>query len=139
MAKEPRREQSADELKADIARSREYVARDLREFRKEIDIPRRIKRSFHEQTVAWVTAAVIVGTLLIVLPARRKTVRVEPEVRIGKKGSKKKLMEAGFALGALKFAATLLKPVVVSFITRKVRSYVDQSQPRRPVKSRGLF
>ena len=110
MAKEPRREQSLNELKGEIARSRERVARDLREFRREIDIPRRIKRSFQQNTAGWVTAAVIVGTLLIVLPARRKIVRVEPKFRMGSKGSQKKLVEAGFALGALKFAATVLKP-----------------------------
>ena len=45
MAKEPRREQPSSELKAEIARSRDRFARDLRVFRREIDIPRRIKRS----------------------------------------------------------------------------------------------
>ena len=130
MAKESRREQSTDELKAEIARSRDRVARDLREFRREIDIPRRIKRSFQQQTATWVTAAVIVGALLIVLPARRKIVRVEPKIRSGKKGSRKNLVEAGFALGALKFAATVLRPVLVSFITKKVREYADHTESR---------
>ena|ERR1700730_16656676 len=139
MAKESRREQSVDELKAEIARSRERVARDLREFRREIDIPRRIKRSFQQQTVAWVTAAVIVGALLIVLPARRKTVRVEPKVRTPGKDPQRKLLEAGFALGALKFAATVLRPVLVSFITKKVRGYVDQSQGQPAAKRRSLI
>src|SRR3954451_21547834 len=122
MAKEPQHEQSADELKIEIARSRDRVSRDLRVFRREIDIPRRIKRSFQRQTGAWVTAAVVVGVLLIVLPARRKVVEVKTKTPKEKDSKGKgKILEAGFALGALKFAATLLRPMVVSFVTRKMR------------------
>jgi ABC-type Fe3+ transport system permease subunit len=115
------------------------MTRDLRVFRREIDIPRKIKRSFQRQTAAWVTAAVVVGVLVIVLPARRKrTVYVKTKVRRGDKGSQNKLVEAGFALGALKFAASMLKPVVVSFITKKMRDYVDASQAKPP-KRRSLI
>ena len=133
MAKEPRREQSPDELKMEIARSRDRMTRDLRVFRREIDIPRKIKRSFQRQTAGWVTAAVVVGALLIVLPARRKLIRVEAKPRRNGKRSKGNLMEAGFAIGALKFAATMLKPVVVSFVTKKMRGYMDgvHSEPAR--------
>src|ERR1700761_2609542 len=116
MAKESRRKQSATELKAEIARSRDRLARDLRVFRREIDIPRKIKRSFRQNTVAWVAAAVAGGALLIILPARRKTVYVRPKG--GAKGGKRsqgKLLEAGAALGAVKFAASVLRPVIISF------------------------
>src|SRR3954465_1744637 len=115
MAKEPRHEQSADELKIEIARSCDRVSRDLRVFRREIDVPRRIKRSFQRQTGAWITAAVVVGAFLIVLPAGGKVGGVEGKPR--NKGKQPKLLEAGFALGVLKFAATLLKPMIVSFVT----------------------
>lgn len=130
MAKEPRRQQSADELKVEIARSRDQFTRDLRVFRREIDIPRKIKRSFQRQTAAWVAAAVVVGTLLILLPARRKIVKVEPKIKTGRR-SKAKILEAGVALGALKFAATVLRPVITSFITKRVNAYVNQSPPAR--------
>jgi hypothetical protein len=140
MAKESRREQSATELKAEIARSRDRLARDLRVFRREIDIPRRIKRSFQQQTVAWVAAAVVVGALLIILPARRKTVYVRPKGSKGGKRSQRKLLEAGAALGAVKFAASVLRPVIISFITKKVRGYVNDSQMRGPgARKHGLF
>jgi len=111
------------------------VSRDLRVFRREIDIPRRIKRSFQRQTGAWITAAVVVGALLIVLPARRKVVEVEAKPR---KGKQPKLLEAGFALGALKFAATLLKPMIVSFVTKKMRGYTADSYSERP-RPRNVF
>jgi hypothetical protein len=137
MAKKPRRQQSLEELKVEIARSRDHFTRDLRVFRREIDIPRKIKRSFQQHTGAWITAAVVVGTLLILLPARRKIVKVEPKVKSGKK-SGGKVVEAGVALGALKFAATILRPLITSFITKKVNAFVNQTPPRVP-REKTLF
>jgi hypothetical protein len=113
----------------EIARSRDRFTRDLRVFRREIDIPRKIKRSFQRQTGAWVTAAVVVGALLILLPMRRKVVHVEPKLEVRRRGSKGKVLEAGFALGALKFAATLLKPALTSFITKKMHGFVNRPEP----------
>lgn len=132
MAKESRREQSPDELKMEIARSRDRMTRDLRTFRRDIDIPRRVKRSFRQRPGTWVTAAVMVGALVIMLPARKKVVEVEAKPPKRRKGSKG-ILEAGFALGAFRFAATLLKPVVVSFVTRKLRGYADgfHTPPRK--------
>ena len=124
MAKESRRKQPPHELRADIARSRDRFARDLRVFRREVDIPRKIKRSFQRQTAVWITAAVVVGALLIVLPARRKKVVVEAKAPKSGKGSKK-VVEAGFLLGALKFAATVLRPVVTSYVTKKMQAYAE--------------
>jgi hypothetical protein len=119
-------------LRAEIARSRDQFARDLRVFRREIDIPRKIKRSFQRQTAVWITAAVVVGALLIVLPMRRKTVRIEAKApKTGKGRGKNKVLEAGFLLGALKFAATVLKPVVVSYVTKKMHSYSGGPQTER--------
>jgi hypothetical protein len=43
-------------------------------------------------------------------------------------------LEAGFALGAMKFAVNLLKPVLVSFITKKVRGFMDDSRAPLPRK-----
>jgi hypothetical protein len=115
-------------LSAEAARSRDRVSRDLRALRYELDFPRKLKRSFQRQTVVWITAAVVVGTLLVVLPARKKKVYLEakgPSKRTGKK-----VLEAGFALGVLRFAATLLKPVIVSFVTRKLRGYGNRPSGR---------
>lgn len=129
MARQSRHDKPIDQIKTEIARSRDQVGSDLRELRAELDFPRKLKRSFQRQTVAWVTAAIIVGTLLVVLPARKKKVYVE--AKTDKSKSKKKIVEAGFALGALKFAATLLKPAVVAFVTKKVRGYANEPSARR--------
>src|SRR5207302_1971529 len=107
MAKKPRSNESTDELKLEIARSRDRVGRDFRGLRYELDIPAKIKRSFRNQTVAWITAAAVVGTLIVVLPLRKKKVYID--ARTGAKTKpQSKLLEAGFILGALRIAATLL-------------------------------
>ena len=129
MAKKSRNDQSLDELKREIARSRDRVGHDLFVLRRELDFPRRIKRSFQQQTVAWVTAVVVIGALVVFLPMRRKKIYVE--AKPDKKGRKNKLLEAGFALGALKFAGTILKPVVVSFIAKKMRGYMDEPKSQK--------
>ena len=125
MDKKSRSDKSTDELKTEIARSRERVERDLRGLRYELDFRRKIKRSFQQQTVAWITAAAVVGTLLVLLPARKKKIYID--AKTGDK-RKKQMLEAGFFLGALKIAATLLKPVITTFLTKKISGYSGTSR-----------
>ena len=130
MAKEPGRNKPADELKLEIAQSRDRIARDLRGLRYELDIPRKIRRSFREQTPMWIGAAVVVGTLIVLAPLRRKKVYVDLASGAKMKGSSKsKLVEAGFALGLVRVAAMFLKPMVANFIVRKMRGYTSEQQP----------
>lgn len=128
MAKEFGRNDTPDPVKIEIARSRDLVAREIRGLRYELDIPRRIKRSFREQTPAWIGAAVVVGTLLVVMSARRKKIYVD--AKTGAK-PKRRFLEAGFALGALRIAASLLKPMIANFITKKVGDYASDARNRR--------
>lgn len=128
MAKESGRHNPPDELKAEIARSRDLVARDIRGLRYELDIPAKIRRSFREQTPLWIGGAIAVGALLIMLSSRKRTVYVD--ARTGRP-SKNKLVEAGFALGALRIAASLLKPMVANFIIKKFGDYASGDRPAR--------
>jgi hypothetical protein len=132
MAKESRRNEPPEKLKADIARSRDLVARDLRGLRYKLDISRKIRRSFREQTPLWLGAAVAVGVMLILLPARKKKIYVD--AKSGTK-SKSRFLEAGFALGALRIAASLLKPVVANFIAKRVGDYASTRHQQRSDKS----
>jgi len=77
----------------------------------------------------------VIGALLVVLPARKKKVYVRPKIKRGKR-SEGKVLEAGAALGLAKFAASLLRPVIISFITKKVRGYTNDFQPHGPPKHR---
>jgi len=128
MAKESRRKKSPNQLTAEIARSRDFVERDLRDLRAELDFPRKIRRSFRRSTGLWIAAVVVVGVALAVRPARKKKIYVQPK---SDENSKGKLVEAGFALGALRLAVTLLKPVILKFVTSKLTGYASRAQSRR--------
>ena len=127
MAKTSQRNNTTDELKVSVDRSRDRLARDLRGLRYELDIPRKIQRSFRQQTTLWVGAAVVVGTLLVLLPMRKKKVYIDLASGAQAK-SKNKLLEAGFALGLLRIAATLFKPAITNFVMKKMGSYTDKSR-----------
>lgn len=126
MAKESGRHDLTNELKVEVARSRDSVAREFRAVRYELDIPRKIRRSFQEQTPVWIGAAALVGVLLFVLPLRKKKVCAAPA---SADNSKSKLVKAGFALGALRIAASLLKPLVLNFVVNKMRAYTNPDEP----------
>jgi hypothetical protein len=125
MAKKPGRNDTTYELRAEISGSRERLARDLRGLRYELDFPRKIKKSFQQQTVAWITAAAVVGALLILLPMRKKKIYVDAKTGDEKK---KRMLEAGFLLGALKIAATLLKPTITSYLKSRIELYQRKSR-----------
>lgn len=130
MAKEPGRNNSTDELKVKIARSRDRVTRDFRGVRHELDIPRKIRRSFREHTLLWVGAAAVVGTLVVLAPIRQKKVYVD--LASGKETKAKgKLLEAGFLLGALRIAMTLLRPSIERIVGKKLSGYVSGQQSRK--------
>ena len=128
MAEEPGHDKPTEELKAQIAHSRALVSRDLRGLRYELDFPHKIRKSFQRQTVFWLAGSAAVGLLLTRLPARGKKVYVEP--RIGGK-SKHRLLEAGFVLGALKIAATLLRPVIVDLVRNRLSGFAAKSSSSR--------
>jgi hypothetical protein len=128
MAKESGHDKPTEELKAEIAHSRALVSRDLTGLRYELDFPHKIRKSFQRQMVVWLAGAAAVGLVLTLLPARAKKVYVEP--RIGGK-SKHRLLEAGFVLGALKIAATLLRPVIVDLVKNRLSGFAGKSSSPR--------
>jgi hypothetical protein len=126
MARESGRNNS--ELKEEIARSRARVTRDLRGLRDELDFPKRIRRSFRRQPVPWIVVTAVAGVFLVLSFTRKKKVYVDA-VKASKSG--KKLLEVGFVLGALRIAATLLKPVILKFVERKMHGYASGARPAK--------
>ncbi len=127
MAKERRPTKSIEDLRQEIAHTRDRLARDLTGLRYEMDFPLKFRKSFQRHSKIWISAATLLGTIFTVRPsARRKTVKVKSgKFDFAKKGEeeKKGMLMAGLSMGALRFAATLLKPVVVRFVTNKLGSY----------------
>jgi hypothetical protein len=125
MAEKSGRNKSIDELTAEIAQSRERVARDLRGLQYELDFPAKFRRSFRKQTVSWLSAAAAVGALIALAPMRKKKIYVDAK---GGSKSQKKLVETGFALGVLKIAANLARPAVVEFVKTRLTNFAGRSR-----------
>ena len=119
MAEIPRKDRAA--IKSDIALSRDRMGRELSGLRYELDIPRKLKNSFRDQTVIWIGALAVLGVLIAVAPARKKKVYIH--AKDDSKDTGKGLVEAGALVGVLKFAATLLRPVLMKFVTSKITGY----------------
>ena len=130
MAKEPEQARSLHQLRQEVAHSRDRLARDLGGLRYELDFPLKFRKSFQRQTVLWISAAVVIGVIFAVMPARTKKVEVKAKGNDGKE-TKKGILGAGLAVGALRLAATLLKPAVAQFISRKVSGYAANAGASR--------
>jgi hypothetical protein len=126
MAEKSGRNKSIDELRAEIADSRERVGRDLCGLHHELDFPAKFRRSFRNQTVSWITAAAAVGALIALAPMRTKKIYVDAK---NSRKSQKKLVETGFALAALKVAASLARPVILEFVKNRLTDFAGK--PRR--------
>jgi hypothetical protein len=116
-------------IKSDIALSRQRMGTELSGLRYELDFPRKFKDSFRHHLVIWTGASAVAGILIAVAPARTTKVYVRPKSR--KKGEGEGLVEAGAAVGILRFAGTLLRPMIVKFVTNKMRGDAG-SRPGAP-------
>ena len=127
MAEKPGQEKSLHDLRQEAAHSRDRLARDLSGLRYELDFPLKIRKSFQRQTVLWIGAAIVVGVIFAVMPAREKKVYVRGKGKSDgkRKGEeqKKGLIGAGLAMGALRLAATLLKPTLMKYASDRMGSY----------------
>ena len=125
MAEKSGNDKSIDELRMEIAGSRERLGRDFCGLRHELDFPAKFRRSFREQTVSWVTAAVAVGAVIALAPLRRKKIYVDAK---SSRTSQKKLVETGFALAALKVVASLARPVILEFVKNRLTGFAGKSR-----------
>jgi type IV secretory pathway component VirB8 len=107
---------STNELRAEIAGSRERLARELQGVRYELDFPAKFRRSFRKQTGSWIGAAAAVGAVIALAPMRKKKVYVDAKTR--QKGDKK-LMETGLAMAAIKLVGNLARPVIMEFVKNR--------------------
>jgi hypothetical protein len=134
MAEKPGQEKSLHELRQQAAHSRDRLARDLSGLRYELDFPLKFRKSFQRQTVLWIGAAIVVGVIFAVMPAREKKVYLrkgKPDPKRQGEEQKKGLIGAGLAMGALRLAATLLKPTLMKYATDRMGSYAAGRGPGR--------
>ena len=127
MGEKSERNKSTDELRTKIARSRQRVDCDLRGLHYELDFPAKLQRSYREETVSWLAAATVVGALMILLLTRKKKIYVDPK---SDRKVNKKLVETGFALGALKIGASLVRPAIVELVKNRLTGVASQPRAR---------
>lgn len=108
--------ESINDLKAEIAGSRESVARELQGLRYELDFSAKFRRSFRKQTGSWLSAATAVGALIALAPMRTKKVYVDVKSR---RKTDRKLLETGLGLTAVKLVTNLARPVILEFIKNR--------------------
>ena len=120
--------ESINQLKGEIAGSRERVARELSGLRYELDFPAKFRRSFRKQTGSWISAAAAVGAVIALAPMRRKKVYVDAKSR---QKSDKKLMETGLAVAALKLVGNLARPVIMEFVKNRFFYSGEPSRDRK--------
>jgi hypothetical protein len=120
--------ESIDELKGEIASSRQSVALELQGLRYELDFPAKFRRSFRKQTGSWVGAATAVGALIALAPMRKKKVYVDARNR---RKSDKKLMETGLAMAAIKLVGNIARPVIMEFVKNRFFYSGEPSRGRK--------
>src|SRR6516164_4079641 len=125
MAEKSGRNKSIEKLTAEIGQSRERVANNLRALTYELDFPAKFRRSFREQTVSWLSAAAAVGALVALAPMRKKKIYVNAK---GSRKSQKKLVESNVALGVIKIAANLVRPLIVEFVKTRLTDFGRRSR-----------
>ncbi len=126
---EKRKPRPIEEVRQEIAHTRDRLARDLTGLRYELDFPLKFRKSFQRSTKTWISAAVLTGVAFTArLASRKKSVTIRAKSGQKKKGEeqKKGLLGAGLTMGLLRFAATMLRPVVVSFVSKKMGSYAGR-------------
>ena len=120
--------ESINELKAEIADSRERVVRDLRGLRYELDFPARFRRSFRKQTGSWIGAAAAVGAVIALAPMRKKKVYVDAKSR---RKADRKPMQTGLAVAAIKVVGNLARPLVMEFVKNRFFYSGEPSRGRK--------
>ena len=131
MAQKPGQEKSLHELRQEAAHSRDRLARDLTGLRYELDFPLKFRKSFQRQTVLWIGAAIVVGVVFAVMPARTKKVRVSTKAKSKGEHQKEGILGAGLALGVLKLLATALKPTITAFVAKQMSGYAARAGDSR--------
>jgi len=99
------------------------LGRDLTGLRYELDFPLKFRKSFQRQTALWIGAAIVVGVVFAIMPARTKKVQVRAKTKDKGEQQKEGILGAGLALGALKLLATMLKPTITAFVSKKMSGY----------------
>jgi hypothetical protein len=128
MAKDPGQERSIHELRQEIAHSRDRLAKDLSGLKYELDFPLKFRKSFQRNTTVWISAIVLTGVVMTARATTRKKKvvvdwRGKPVEEKKGEQQKKGMLMAGLGMGALKLVGTMLRPIIIGFVSNRLRGY----------------
>jgi hypothetical protein len=109
---------SQDERKritAELARKRVELGEQALLLRRDLDVSRRMSDSFRKHSWGWMSVAAIFGWILSRLPARKKKVYISTV-----DSDKRRSGREGFLVQAWKGLWSIVKPVAVAYITKKI-------------------
>lgn len=137
-------EERKRQLALELTRARASMSRQTTAVRRSLDFPTRIKESVKGSPVVWVSGGVGVVLLVSVLvPCRRRreapqnvwsglASKYGPPRQAASVASRGAMV--GIVLTAAKFLLPFVQPALMSFITRKVNSYVGGAEKTRAGK-----
>jgi len=115
-------------LVARLDKARSRIAANSRELADDLNVPAKLKKSLQNHRGIWITAAALVGLVIVKIPPRTKKVVVD---RKGKRQKEiEKVEKAGLFMGAAKIAFDLAKPLLI----RLGKNLVLQAIERRRAK-----
>jgi hypothetical protein len=116
MAEGNRSKKSLEQLKQEVAHSRDRLAREMGGLRYELNLPLKFRKSFQRSTGSWLAVAGVLGLLFTVAPRKKKVV-VKTQLA---PGEKKGFFEAGFVLTALRVIGTMLRPAITNYLASRM-------------------
>lgn len=121
---------------AELARARSGVSLHVGQARHQGEFSRRLRGSFRESfgrhVLPWLGGALFTGGLVSLLPARRKTVYVNPLSKVGRgkvsvsasASTEGKSAAGGFFMNLIRALAPILKPILTAFLTKQLANVV---------------
>ena len=118
-----------NELIAELARSRSGMTLHAGQVGYQTDVSRRVKSSFRNHIGAWLAGALVTGGFVSMLPARKKTVYVNPLTKAGKgKLAATAKPSGGFFLSLIKSLVPIIKPILTAFIPKQLANVVGGAE-----------
>ncbi len=115
------------ELMAELHRSRQALSESIGGLRGDLDVGRHLRQSFTRSRTGWLTGAAVTGMVLSALPFLKKKKKKEPAFSLPffsrRADPVQEKAKGGLLLAILGIVASLLKPVVTTFLTRKLATY----------------
>ena len=110
------------ELIAQLDRARSRATAHQRRLADDVQVGDKFKESVNRHRGTWLGAAALIGLLISKIPPRTKTIKVSNGSRAKVVKESKTVGMAGLAIAALKYLFDLVRPMVIAWGTRYVKS-----------------